>query len=100
MPTSNWYFFVKEKLKSLDLDHFTNGSFECSKSNFSLHVTNKVEQKHQVDWLNVVQGNIGSREHGGNKLRTYCLFNYHVQPYCQMFCRLNAEVRCLNFDVG
>ena len=98
----NWYFFIKEKLDSLDLNQFTTGSFECSKKYFLLHVIDKLEQKHHVDWLNVVQSNTGSRGHGGNKLRTYCLFknNYHVEPYCQMFLPFKHRSTLSKFRCG
>ena len=83
----NWYFIVKEMLLSIDLNRFTTGVFECSKNYFLSYVISKLEQKHQVEWLNVVQNNTGMRGKGGNKLRTYSLFKttYHVEPYCQMF---------------
>ena len=83
----NWYFMVEEMLLSIDLNRFTTGLFECSKNYFLSYVISKLEQKHQVEWFNVVQNNTGMRGKGGNKLRTYSLFKttYHVEPYCQMF---------------
>ena len=91
MSCKNWYFKVKELLNSLDWNIFTRGSFECSKSYFLQRVTDKLEQKHRIDWLNAIQKNAGNRGRGGNKLRGDCLFkslfksDYQVEPYCELF---------------
>ena len=97
----NGYFRVKEPLNGLDLNILTTGSSECSKNYFLQHLTDKLERKHQIDWLNAIQNNSGNRGRGGNKIRTYCLFktNYQVVHYCELFLPLKhrsalSKFRC------
>ena len=82
--------------------YFTIGSFEGSKNYFLLRVTNKLEQKHQVDWLSVVQSNTGSRGQRDN--RTYCLFktSYYVDTmsYYPLFLSLEHRSAKSEFHCG
>lgn len=97
----NWIYRAKEQFNELDLSQFCDISNPISKS-FSNSISNKMMEKFEVDWSNMLNTDSSRRGNGGNKLRTYKLFKteFKVEEYCQILLPLKHRSAFAKFRCG
>ena len=82
----SWFYYVNEKMLSLDLDTYTNMNGNVPKSTVVSQLYDKMMSAYVNDWHDSINRPEGIRRRGRNKLRNYCKYkiNYSVENYCEL----------------
>ena len=73
------FYFVRKQLCDLNLIQYSDFSTSMSKHAIVKSLEEVMLVEYKVDWLNKINAIQGSSGRGGNKLRTYCIFQ---QEFC------------------